>query len=528
MMARPSPATIDVVQHSFMSGAEQMRRNLYRSAHSPVIYEMKDCSVGIYDKYGYLLGQAPGLPFFLGSLGATIQKIIEDEGDSGFEAEEIWIVNDSAICGSHLNDVTVFMPIVYEGKLVGFSGTKAHWNDVGAKDAGYVSDSTNIFQEGLRIPVMRITRDGVVDKQLTQLLSLNSRFPKALIGDLQAQIAACRTGHDRYISIINRYGIDLVMQCVEIIFAQSEADDRAVVSQIPDGIYQASGFLDSNGLNRENPVFVAVKVEVRGDEMIIDLEGSSAQSQGSINSGIVQTISALQMAFKFLVNPHLPATGGNCRNLTIKVPARSCFDPSSEAPCLHYGPHLMLAIDLIVKALSTAIPEKTAAGHVGDSWNIIFVNDERYPRYLSGESLVGGWGAWEGNDGESAVIHSAAGDFRNAPVETMEHRYPIFMEEHSLRIGSGGSGKWRGGDGINRIYRTKELCYLSLFFERTTLPSWGLFGGESGLPPEVTITTPDGFCRDITIVNALHIPAETIISVKTGGGGGWGAGSDTR
>jgi N-methylhydantoinase B len=256
--------------------------------------------------------------------------------------------------------------------------------------------------------------------------------------------------------------------------------------------------------------------------MTFDLDGSSDQSQGSINSGIVQTISALQMAFKFIVNPHLPATGGNFRNLKVKIPPGSCFDPSPEAPCLHYGPHLMLAIDLIVKALSTAIPEKTAAGHVGDSWNVIFVNDERFPRYLSGESLVGGWGAWEGNDGESAVIHSAAGDFRNAPVETMEHRYPIFMEEHSLRIGSGGAGKWRGGDGINRVYRTKEPCYLSLFFERTVLPSWGLFGGESGLPPEVNITTPNGSTMNITIVNALHIPAETVVSVRTGGGGGWG------
>jgi N-methylhydantoinase B len=521
-MSKPSPATIDVVQYAFMSGAEQMRRNLYRSAHSPVIYEMKDCSVGIYDSNGDLLGQAPGLPFFLGSLGATIQKVIKDQGEKEFLEGEIWIVNDSAICGSHLNDVTVFMPIFSENRLLGFSGTKAHWNDVGAKDAGYVSDSTSIFQEGLRIPVMRIASKAGLDLQLSSLLSLNSRFPKALIGDLQAQIAACRTGHDRFLSIIDRYGVETVLECIEIFFAQSEVDDRKSVSLIPDGIYQASGHLDSNGLNETEPVFVSVRVEVSGENMTVDLAGSSSESRGSINSGIVQTISAIQMAFKFIVNPELPATGGNFRNLNIKVPAGTCFDPSPEAACLHYGPHLMLAIDLIVKALSPAVPERTAAGHVGDSWNIIFVNDDHSPRYLSGESLVGGWGAWEGSHGESAVIHSAAGDFKNAPVETMEHRYPLMIERNALRVGSGGKGKWNGGDGIERFYITQQPCYLSLFFERTKLPSWGLFGGTSGKPPKVTVITPDGVSKDILIINALRVDAGTRVEVRTGGGGGWG------
>src|SRR3981081_747625 len=158
----PTQATIEVVRHAFLSGAEQMRRNLYRSAYSPVIYEMKDCAVGIYEVNGDLLGQAPGLPFFLGSLGGTIKEVLAMKGSAAFEAEDVWFVNDSAICGSHLNDVTVFQPIFVEGTLRGFSGAKAHWNDVGAKEAGYVSDSTNIFQEGLRIPAMRLGGNGAV------------------------------------------------------------------------------------------------------------------------------------------------------------------------------------------------------------------------------------------------------------------------------------------------------------------------------------------------------------------------------
>jgi hypothetical protein len=160
----PSPATVEVVRHAFMSGAEQMRRNLYRSAYSPVIYEMKDCSVGIYDARGALLGQAPGLPFFLGSLGGTIEEVIRRKGPDAFAEGDVWLVNDSAICGSHLNDVTVFAPIFTSGVLRGFSGAKAHWNDVGAKEAGYVSDSTDIFQEGLRLPPLRIVKRASRDR----------------------------------------------------------------------------------------------------------------------------------------------------------------------------------------------------------------------------------------------------------------------------------------------------------------------------------------------------------------------------
>ena len=192
----PKPATIEVVRNAFISGAEQMRRNLYRSSFSPVIYEMKDCSVGIYDSEGSLLGQAPGLPFFLGSLGGTIRAVISQKSANIFKADDIWIVNDSTICGSHLNDITVFAPVFIDKKLRGFAGAKAHCNDVGAKDPGYVGDTTDIFQEGLRIGPTRIVHAGNIDQQIMDLIALNSRFPTAIVGDLMAQFTACRTGVD--------------------------------------------------------------------------------------------------------------------------------------------------------------------------------------------------------------------------------------------------------------------------------------------------------------------------------------------
>jgi len=517
----PSPATVEIVRHAFMSGAEQMRRNLCRSAYSPVIYEMRDCSVGLYDARGDLLGQAPGLPFFLGSLAGTIKLVLDRVGADAFEEGDVWLVNDSAICGSHLNDVTVFAPIFVDGTLRGFSGAKAHWNDVGAKDAGYVSDSTDIFQEGLRIPPMRIIRGGEIDEQLLELITLNSRFPGALAGDLMAQVTACRTGAERFHSIVDRYGWDQVDASIERFFAQAEAADRASVAQIPDGTYRAEGALDGDGIS-DRPVPVVVTVTVAGDDMTIDLEGSSPECRGSINSGIVQTRSAIQQAFKFLVNPDAPVCGGNFRNLAIKVPKGSCFDPSPTAACLHYGPHLMLAIDLVVRALSDAVPERAAAGHIADSWNITFVNERGREPFLSGESIIGGWGAHEHGDGESALVHSAAGDFKNYPVEIMEQRYPLRLRRHGLRTGSGGDGRHRGGLGIVREYETLEPCLLSLWFERHDRPAWGLHGGKDGAPPEVWVTRPGEERRLVLKCNAMPVPAGTVVEVHSGGGGGWG------
>ena len=517
----PSPGTVEVVRHAFISGAEQMRRNLYRSAFSPVIYEMKDCSVGIYDAKGALLGQAPGLPFFLGSLGGTIREVILRKGVEIFEADDIWIVNDSTICGSHLNDITVFSPVFIDSTLRGFAGAKAHCNDVGAKEAGYVGDSVDIFQEGFRIGPTRIVHQGKLDEQILGLIARNSRFPTSIVGDLMAEFTACRTGVECFHSIVERFGWLQVASSIHEIFVQAESMDRESVRAIPDGEYSAEGSLDNDGVT-DDPVDVKVTVRIDGDEMEVDLSGSSAQCTGSVNCGLVQTRSAIEQAFKFLVNPTATVSGGNFRNLRTVVPEGSCFNPAETAPCLHYGPHLMLAMDLIIRALSDAVPERAAAGHVGDSWNVTLVGEDDNGLFLSGESLVGGWGAYEGGDGESALIHSAAGDFKNFPVETMEQRYPLRILQHGLRKDSGGVGRWTGGMGIVREYEVLSPCRLQLWFERVGTPSWGLSGGGDGAPPDVSVILPGQKPRQIFKVNAMPIPAGTRVLVKTGGGGGWG------
>ena len=518
----PSPATVEVVRNAFISGAEQMRRNLYRSAHSPVIYEMKDCSVGIYDAQGRLLGQAPGLPFFLGSLGGTLRAVIRIKGSEAFQEDDIWIVNDSTICGSHLNDVTVFAPVFVDGALRGFSAAKAHWRDIGAIRAGYVGDTVDIFQEGLRIGPTCIFRGGRLDQQIVDLIALNSRFPTALVGDLMAEISACRTGVERFRSIVHRFGWDQVETSIQLVFDQAEVEDRVSVEEIPDGTYVADGHLDNDGVTEE-PVYVKVTITVEGGSMTVDLTGSNRHVCGQhqqwggprparLSSRVSSSSSTPERQYRV-------ATSATCG---IIAPEGTCFNPEATAPCLHDGPHLMLALDLMIKALSEAIPERAAAGHVGDSWNVSIVGENELGLFLSGESLTGGWGAYQGGDGESALIHSAAGDFKNFPIETMEHRYPLTMHRHTLRDGSGGDGQWRGGLGIVREYELLAPCTVNLWFERSKQPSWGLFGGEDGAPPEVWVHRPGQPPTRMLKANGLKVEAGTRLLVKTGGGGGWG------
>lgn len=284
------PVTTEIVRNALISAAKEMNASLFRSAYTPIIYEMKDCSVGIFDQHLRLMGQSAGLPIFLGNLEAGIQVTIERYGEAQFQEGDVYVLNDAYMVGTHLNDITVFSPIFYEGQLVGFTANRAHWLDIGSKDPGYPNDSVEIYQEGIRIPPLKIIDRGQTRDDVVELLTINNRFHRSAFGDLHAQIAACRTGEERFRQIIQRFGLDTVQACLDEIFRQTEAIDREGVRQIPDGVYRAEGHLDNDG-HGADAIHVQVTVHVQGEEMNIDLTGSSPQVQGSVNCGIAQTIS---------------------------------------------------------------------------------------------------------------------------------------------------------------------------------------------------------------------------------------------
>lgn len=520
----PDPVTVEVIRNAFNSIAAQMNNNLARSAYTPIIYEMKDCSVGLFDADARLLGQAPGLPIFLGNLEAAIEVTTEHfGGPEVYRPGDVYAVNDSYLTGSHLNDISVFSPVFHDGVLVGFCATKAHWLDIGAKDPSQAMDSTEIYQEGYRIAPTHLYRAGEPCTETIEFLTRNSRLPRSVWGDMHAQIAACRTGEQQLQALYDRFGAATVRDAVAEIFAQSERLDREAVGRLPDGVYAAEGELDSHGPGGD-PVPVKVTITVQGEEMVLDLDGSSPQTPGCMNCGLAQTISGARLAFKFLFNPDHPVTGGTFRNLEIKAPERSVFDAREPAACQYYYPHIGLMIDLFIRALAPAMPEDVVAGQPADAMNIMFTgpNPRTGERFVCGESTAVGWGARAGSDGTDALANYGAGDLKNFPVEVIESLYPLRIHRYALREGSGGDGEYRGGLGLVREYETlSDGVTVSLWFERTRTPGWGLFGGEAGAPASVEVETPDG-SQEVLKVNRLPVPAGSRVVVRTGGGGGYG------
>jgi N-methylhydantoinase B len=519
------PVTVEVIRNAFDSIGSQMNNNLARSAYTPIIYEMKDCSVGLFDHRGRLLGQAPGLPIFLGALESAIFATTDHFGGWDiYKPGDVYAINDSYLVGSHLNDVTIFSPIFVGGKLVGFGATKAHWLDIGSKDPGQSMDSTSIYQEGYRIGPVHLYKEGVAQDAILDFLTRNSRLPRSVWGDMHAQIAACRTGEIRLQALYEKFGEEVILEATERIWKQCEILDSQEVRKIPDGVYEAEGALDSDRPGG-NPVPVKVKVTIADDKMILDLRGSSPQTGGSVNCGVAQTISAAKLAFKFLVNPEIPATGGTFRNLEVLTDVGSAFHAQEPAACQFYYPHLGLMIDLFIKALSTGLPHLAVAGQPSDAMNILFVGTSPIDgkQFFTGEASGVGWGAYSTGDGSNAQINYGGGDLKNYPVEVYENRYPILIHKYALRVDSCGRGEFRGGLGIQREYEVlAEESTVSLWFERTQTLAWGLFGGEAAKPAKITIQRGD---EEILMLKANRLPLTkgSRVLVETGGGGGYGS-----
>jgi len=521
-MKKADPISTEIIRNAFISIAQDMNAVLIRSAYTPVIYEGKDCVVALLDEKGEVLGQSSGLPLFLGNLQVCVQETAKMYGWDYFKEGDIFFVNDSFFTGTHLNDITIFAPIFWNGNLAGFSASRAHWLDVGGKDPGGSMDSTNIYQEGFRWPVTRLYENNEPRKEIIEFLRINGRFGYSLIGDMNAQIAAGKTGEKRFQGILDRFGIDLVRSARDEIFRQSEELEREAVKKIKNGTYYADGFLDDDGLGSD-PVKINMKVIVEDEKITIDLDGSANQTQGPVNCGFAQTISACRVAFKLLINPKRPVDGGTFKTLDVTAPKGSIFKAEEPAACQWYFSSLGLLIDAFVKALSTSTKELSAAAHYGDSM-VIFIGgvDPRnnFP-FLSVEPTCGGWGGFEGSDGADALINNVNGGFKDLPIEVFESKYPVSIFNYGFRENSGGLGKFRGGLGLYREYTINTDGFVSLWFERSVTPAWGLFGGKDGLPPNVNIKIPNEEEKNLLKANGLQIKKGTVLTTYTGGGGGF-------
>jgi len=520
---RVDPVTVEIIRNALTSAADDMNATLIRSAYSPILYEGGDCVVALLDRQHQVLGQSAGLPLFLGNLETCSKAVEERFGADVWEEGDVWILNDSYLGGTHLNDVTIFAPVFVDDALIGFSATRAHWMDMGSKDVGGSMDTVDIFQEGFRMGPVKLIQAGQ-ETDVVELIKTNVRFPYQTIGDMHAMVAALRMGEVRMKELVGKYGVEVIEQARDEIFRQTEELELERVRNIPDGVYEAEGVLDNDGIDLDTPIPIKLKVTVSGDSIEFDVTESADQTRGPVNCGVAQAISALRVGYKLLISPDSNSNGGSFRPLTTRVREGSVLGAVAPAPCQWYFSHLGLLIDLVSRAMAPALPDRVAAASHGDSMIITTAGfDPRFGRnWVTMEATLGGWGAWDGSDGESALINNVNGSLKDLPIEMLETKYPFRISEYRIRTDSGGPGKWRGGNGVTRVYEFLADCVVGLWFERSQTPAWGLFGGSDATGPRVTINPGRPDEHQALKANARPVKRGDVVRLEVGGGGGYG------
>ena len=521
------PVTVSVINHALAAYAGEMTINLARTAHSTVVYEVQDFCTGILDAQGRIVAQTPGgLPLFVGDLDAPVQDGLALFGAAGFEPGDVIITNHTGTCGQHLNNMVVYTPAFHAGKLIGFPVTRVHWTDVGGRLAGgFLTDAVSSFEEGIQIRTVKLYRAGVPDEGLFRILRHNIRQPEATFGDLDAQIAACRLGEKRLAELYDRYGADSVTAAIAAGWDQTERIVRERIRAFPSGTYKAEAVLDDDGVDIGKPIAIRVAVTVRDDTMEIDFSRMNPQVRGPINSGIAAGRSAARLALKYLVAAELNANHGCFRPLEVVLPPGTLISALEPAAMSWWQTPILTVIDTILLAMSRARPEAIPAAHYSDISAMLLTgfDSARGKPYTSIEPVAGGWGARPNGDGPCATYTIGHGDTFNIPVEVLETRFPLRVEKYGLRRDSGGAGRYRGGLGVERVYRILDNGVFNGLSERSVCPPWGLAGGGAGLCGAIEVRRAGGgrphAYRKVT---GLKLERGDLFIFHTGGGGGYG------
>jgi len=521
---RADAVLTEIVRNGVLAVTEEMKINLMRTAYNMIIYEALDFTVGLYTAKGDTVSIGLGLPSFIRGMSNTIKEKIKHFGEN-IGPGDILVTNDAYITGSHLHHFTFSIPIFHEEKLAGWSCCMAHWPDVGGVLGGVTTD---IFSEGIQVPILKYQTAGVVNQDLVDIIRNNVRIPDRAMGDLRAQIIAVTTGEKRFLELLNRYGQIPVLNAIDRIMDISEAKARAQTRAIPDGVYEAESFMDDDGVEIGKRVPIKVKVIKKGDRMTIDLSGVSPQVRGFYNSGPSTGISCAQVAYKCLTSAtDYPINEGSFRALETIVPQGTVVSAVKPAAMRWWMTYPMTVIDSIFKAMFAAIPDKVIAGHHADLGlamvNGISPKDGRFFLSSVGPS-GGGWGAKHNEDGMSATVCMNDGDTHNNPIEQMEAKFPLMYLKHGLRQNSGGPGRFRGGLGTEQIIMARSGMNFNAQVDRMHCQPWGLDGGLSGMGNQVNLNQSGEVLDKFTNAKVLlkRLNKGDTFTLLTGGGGGFG------
>ncbi len=525
----PDPIRLEIYKHLFAAIAEEMGVVLRKASYSPNIKERRDYSCAVFDARGRMIAQAAHIPVHLGSMPLSVAAAVQAFSELG--PGDMVILNDPFRGGTHLPDITLVAPVFINQPgmsgenlaaplLVGYVANRAHHADVGGMVPGSMPIAREIYQEGLIIPPVRLVRGGELDQGLLSLILANVRTPEERSGDLWAQVAANRRGVERLAELVEHNGREETQLYMEELLAYAERMTRLLIGELPDGVYTYTDYLDDDGVG-DSPVPICVRVTISGDLAVVDFSGSAPQQKGSINAVYAITLSAVYYVFRCLLGLDVPNNAGCLAPVQVIAPIGSVVNAVAPAPVAGGNVETSQRIvDVLLGALAqaTGLP----AASQGTMNNVIIGGfDSRYGRpFAYYETIGGGCGARPDADGPSA-IHSHMTNTLNTPAEALEYAYPLRVQRYTVREGSGGAGRQRGGNGICRDIQVLEEAQATLLSERRRLPPYGLAGGAPGSTGE-NVLIRDGLEIRLPGKGSFELMPGDILSIRTPGGGGYG------
>ena len=519
------PITVEVVRHKIEGIANEMEETLLRSSFSPIVKEGLDASASLFLPDGTTLAQACAIPIHLATLIPAVAAIVETYPVGGMSEGDLYLLNDPYSGGTHLPDLALVMPVFHDGRVVALSAAMTHHQDVGGMSPGSVpTDATEIFQEGIRIPPVRLRHGKAFDDTLLRMLKLNVRMPEVFMGDLNAQIAACTVGARRLGELASAHGGNEIRAIFQSLIERSEAMTRAALGKLPAGSYRHVSYLDNDGIELDKPIRIEVEARIADGAIHFDFTGSSPEVKGPLNCVPSGTQAAAFFAVRAVTDPEIPTNGGCFRPVTLTLPEGSVVNPRPPAPVNARTATIKTITNTILGALAQAAPERLPAMNAGALLVLAFGGRRRDgSAFVVGDLIAGGSGAGASADGVD-VIETDASNCMNLSAEALEMEAPIRLLQCRLRTDSGGAGRHRGGLGVVREYEMlADGIRLSHRGERHVSPAEGLAGGGAGATAHSVIHRADG--RDEVILSkiATRLDKGDRLTVATAGGGGHGA-----
>jgi N-methylhydantoinase B len=519
------PVTLEVLRHRLDSIANNMQATLMRCAYSSIIKEGGDCSVALFDIEGNTVAQGLALPVHLGSMPPAVKRLIEKFPPQKLEDGDVLIMNDPYGGGQHNPDLVVVVPVIFDGETVALAVSLAHHQDVGGRTPGSnPTDATDVFEEGLCIPPLKLAEGGRISPAIEAFLRSNVRLPDLLFGDLAAQMACGTAAARDLVELFRAYGRDVMLTAMRELLLRAEQLTRKYIDEIPDGTYTFTDYLDNDGLDLDRRINITAAVTIRGSDLHVDFAGTSPQVRGPFNAVPPCALSAVRYCVRAISDPEIPNNEGCYRMITLDIPERSLLNPQRPAPVNCRSVALRRVVDTVMGALAQALPGRIPAANNGHPLNAIFGGDDpdRKAFFILTENGTGGMGARPTKDGIDCICTDTSNSM-NVPVEVIESTTPLRLNYFRLRPDSGGAGRYRGGNGFEKEYVClSDRVTVSHRGERHFTQPWGLVGGSAGASSRSTIVRVDGGVEVVPSKQTINLRRGDRLVLLTTGGGGYG------